>query len=427
MNPANGSVPDYRDSRRDLACATGRRMLDLAARQSDACAPGVLNPEKVSQGMRLWGLALTVGAALCFPVAASAAVSLEKLGDFNQPVEVAQPPGVKGLLFVAENPGSIAVLSGGSELDHKFLDISDRVDCGCGERGLKSIAFDPGYKRNRRFYVLYTNTDGNTEVDSFERSPDSTTRADPNSGRQVIVIPLGPNPDFCHCHQGDQLQFGPGGHLYVSVGDGGCCYDPGDQARNLDDLHGKILRIDPAPAGGYTIPKDNPLVGKPGRDEIFAWGFRNPWRFSFDGDRIAIGDVGEHAQEEIDYETVAQAKGANFGWPEYEGTLLDDPLRPGPGPPVAPIFTYPHGPGCAVTGGYVVGDRTLGALYGRYVYSDWCTGELRSFRPPTVGAATDDQPLGLIVPYPSSFGRGSDGRIYVASYLGPVYRLAPAS
>ncbi|HEX3563396.1 MAG TPA: PQQ-dependent sugar dehydrogenase [Solirubrobacterales bacterium] len=386
------------------------------------------------QATRLLVCALAAAAAMSMSAQAAAsspagpAVELHKLGDFSAPVDIAQPHGPKKPVLVAENAGTIAVWRAGAELDHKFLDIRDLVDCGCGEEGLKSIAFDPGYRHNRRFYVLYTNTDGNTEVDSFERFRGSAVRANPASRQPVIVIPQDPSiSDFGAVgdHEGDQLQFGPDGHLYISVGDGGCCYDPSDNARNLDSLHGKILRIDPKPNGGYAIPLDNPLVGKPGLDEIFAWGFRNPWRFSFDGDRIAIGDVGEATQEEVDYETIDAAAGGNFGWPEYEGTVLDDPSRPGPGTPLAPISTYPHSPPCtSLTGGYVVRDRKLRSLYGRYIYADFCSGELRSFVP-ALGGATDDEPLGLTVPRAGSFGQGVGGTIYVASHLGPVYRLDP--
>ena len=167
-------------------------------------------------------------ATICFPAAGSAAVKLQKIGDFNAPVDVAQPRGANGLLFVVEDVGTVAVLRDGTEVDHKFLDISALVDCGCGEQGLKSIAFDPGYRNNRRLYVLYTNREGNTEVDMFERSPGSATQADESSRHQVIVIPLGPvQGPFRGTHQGDQLQFGPDGHLYVSVGDGGCSNQKG--------------------------------------------------------------------------------------------------------------------------------------------------------------------------------------------------------
>jgi glucose/arabinose dehydrogenase len=371
-------------------------------------------------------LSVTAGALLAAQMAsavrtngdASGRLRLQKLAHFSSPDYVAQPPGSKQLVYVAEQGGTIAVARNGHKLGHKLLDITSRVE-DRNESGLSSMAFDPRYRHNRRFYVFYTRTDGNNEVDMFKRSRNSATRVAKGSRRRVILIP---HPDTEH--NGAQLQFGPDGHLYISSGDGGCCYDPSDHAYKLDTLLGKILRVDPKPNGGYTIPHGNPLVGKPGLDEIFAYGLRNPWRFSFDRKtgRIAIGDVGQDTEEEIDYETLNGARGANFGWPEYEGDQLDDSSRPGPGPPVFAIHTYPHGPGCAVIGGYVVRDPSLGPLDGRYVYSDNCSGDLRSFQPHLSGA-TGDHSLDLSVPDSTSFGEGYHGRIYVASLDGPVYRL----
>ena len=353
-------------------------------------------------------------------VSASGVLALHKIANFNQPVYVDQPPGSKKLVFVVQKGGVIRVVRSGAKLPHPFLDIGKRVDT-VNEAGLLSIAFDPGYAHNRRFYVFYTRLDGNNLVDMYKRSRHSPTRANPASRRRVILIH---HPDTSD-HNGGLLEFGPDGHLYISSGDGGCCNDPYQHAYKLNTLLGKILRIDPKPGGGYTIPRSNPRVGRPGRNEIFSWGLRNPWRFSFDPskDRIAIGDVGQDAIEEVDYETIAGANGANFGWPEYEGDNQVDPSRPGPAPPVFPIFTYAHSAPCAaVIGGYVVRDPTLPSLHGRYVYTDNCHPHVRSFRP-HLGGATGDHSLGLTVPDASSFGEGHNGRIYVASLDGPVYRL----
>ena len=321
------------------------------------------------------------------------------------------------MVFVVEQSGTIRAMRNGQVLDRPFLDISDRVE-DKGESGLGSMAFDPGYSHNGRFYVFYTRGDGSNEVDAFKRSDGSDARAIRSSRRKVIVIR---HPDTGG-HNGGQLQFGPDGDLYISSGDGG--RGLGSNAADLHNLLGKILRIDPRARGGYRIPSDNPLVGRPGRDEIFSWGLRNPWRFSFDRTtgRIAIGDVGYTDVEEIDYETVRGARGANFGWPRFEGNHVRGSAPPGPGRPVPPIYTYDHGPGCAVIGGYVVRDRSLGRLYGRYLYADVCTGELHSFVP-ALGGASDDRALGLTLSHPSSFGEGPDGRIYLASIDGPVYRL----
>jgi glucose/arabinose dehydrogenase len=351
------------------------------------------------------------------PAVEGGAPELRELGVFDSPDYVAQPPGGNGLVFIVEKAGTIRVMRNGEPLDRPFLNINDRVQQKV-ESGLSSMAFDPGYSHNGRFYVFYTRHDGNNEVDAFTRSEKSDARAVRSSRRPVIVIH---HPDTGQ-HNGAQLQFGSDGHLYISSGDGGQGF--GRNAANLHNLLGKILRIDPSPGGSYRIPSDNPLVGKPGRDEIFSWGLRNPWRFSFDltSGRIAIGDVGQNRFEEVDYEPIKDARGANFGWPDHEGNHVHSTNHPAPGPPVPPIYTYKHGPGCAVIGGYVVRDPSLGDLYGRYLYADLCTGEIHSFRP-SLGGASDDQPLGLTLSHPSSFGQGPDGRIYVASIAGPVYRL----
>jgi glucose/arabinose dehydrogenase len=220
--------------------------------------------------------------------------------------------------------------------------------------------------------------------------------------------------------------------LYATTGDGGGANDSHDNARHLDNLLGKLLRINPRPQGNrsYGTPSGNPYVGLPGRDAIYSYGLRNPWRFSFDRatGRLAIADVGQNAAEEVNYEAPATASGANFGWPQWEGAALVDSGRPGQDPPQPPIFTYPHsscraaGGACAITGGYVVRNRGLSALAGRYLYADFYVGNIRSFIP-TLAGATDVQGTGLHVSHLSSFGQGFGGRIYVASLDGPVYRL----
>jgi glucose/arabinose dehydrogenase len=239
----------------------------------------------------------------------------------------------------------------------------------------------------------------------------------------VLVIPH-PNHEN---HNGGQIEFGPDGNLYIGTGDGGG--SSGDNARRLDSLLGKLLRIGPRGDGprDYTVPADNPYVGLPGRDEIYSYGLRNPWRFSFDSatGNVAIGDVGDQSWEEVDYETLSGARGANFGWPQWEGNTLHDIARPGPDPPQAPIHTYSSSGlsgNCAVTGGYVVHDPSLPTLAGRYLYADWCRGDIMSFVPHLNGAS-DNRAEGLHVSFPSSFGEGARGHIYVASLNGRVYRL----
>lgn len=356
-------------------------------------------------------------------------VALKKIGSFDHPVYVAGAPGFPQLLFVVEQPGRIAVLRGSHRLRKPFLDIRGDVSYG-GERGLLSVAFPPDYPQSRRFYVYYTDNAGNIRIDEFKRA--SATRAARGSRRKVIGIPHPVNAN----HNGGQLQF-LGNLLYFGTGDGGSGGDPPNNAQNKDVLLGKLLRIDPRPSGGkpYTVPASNPFVGKPGRDEIYSYGLRNPFRFSFDTasakqPRLVIGDVGQNEFEEVDYTTVGRASGANFGWDAFEGFHAyedENSGTPDPGGTTKPIFAYSHSRGggsCSIIGGYVVRDPRLQGLRGRYVYADLCEGQLRSLVP-HLKRASDDRKLGLQVASPTSFGEDDRHRLYVASLEGPVYRLVP--
>ena len=353
-------------------------------------------------------------------------VGLKKIGSFGAPVYVTGAPGFPQLLFVVEQEGRIAVMTGGRRAG-TFLDIRGIVEYG-GERGLLSVAFPPDYARSKRFYVYYTDHDGAIRIDEFRRR--TATRAAAGSRREVIRIPHPVNSN----HNGGQLQF-LGNLLYFGTGDGGSGGDPPNNAQNKDVLLGKLLRIDPQAAGGkpYTVPASNPFVGKPGRDEIYSYGLRNPFRFSFDTPyaqpRIAIGDVGQNQFEELDYTTVGRAAGANFGWDALEGFSKytdENSDTPDPGGTVKPILAYPHSRGgsCSIIGGYVVRDPRLRGLRGRYVYADLCEGQLRSLVP-HLKRAGDDRKLGLQVQSPSSFGEDQRHRLYVASLEGPVFRLVP--
>jgi glucose/arabinose dehydrogenase len=353
-------------------------------------------------------------------------VGLKRIGSFDAPVYVTGAPGFPKLLFVVEQEGRIAVLKGGRRAG-TFLDLRDLVQYG-GERGLLSVAFPPDYASSGRFYVYYTDGEGAIQIDEFRRS--SATRAVAGSRRPVITIPHPVNSN----HNGGQLQF-LGNLLFFGTGDGGSGGDPPNNAQNRDVLLGKLLRIDPRAAGGnpYSAPASNPFVGKPGRDEIYGYGLRNPFRFSFDRrhgqPRIAIGDVGQNQFEELDYTTVGEAGGANFGWDAFEGFSQyrdENSGTPDPGGTVKPIFAYPHSRGgsCSIIGGYVVRDRRLAGLRGRYVYADLCEGQLRSLVP-HLKRASGDRKLGLQVPSPSSFGEDQLHRLYVISIEGPVYRIVP--
>jgi glucose/arabinose dehydrogenase len=366
------------------------------------------------------------GATDTAATSAKRGVGLKKIGSFDAPVEVTGAPGFPKLLFVVEQEGRIAVVSGGRRAG-TFLDLRDLVNYG-GERGLLSVAFPPDYARSKRFYVYYTDAAGAIQIDEFQRR--SATRAAAGSRRPVITIPHPVNSN----HNGGQLQF-LDNLLYFGTGDGGSGGDPPNNAQNRDVLLGKLLRIDPRAAGGtpYSVPASNPFVGGPGRDEIFSYGLRNPFRFSFDTThgqpRIAIGDVGQNEFEELDYATVGRASGANFGWDALEGFSKytdENSGTPDPGGTVKPIFAYPHSRGgsCSIIGGYVVRDPRLAGLRGRYVYADLCEGQLRSLVP-HLKRASGDRKLGLQVSSPSTFGEDQRHRLYVASLEGPVYRLVP--
>jgi glucose/arabinose dehydrogenase len=350
---------------------------------------------------------------------------LTRIGSFDAPVFVAQPPGERRRLFVVEQAGRIMVRRDGRTLQRPFLDIRSLVQAG-GEQGLLSVAFAPDYRRSGRFYVDYTDRSGDTRIVEYRRGA-RADRANPDSARLVLFQD---QPESNH--NGGLLLFGPDRLLYVGMGDGGGGGDqhgPIGNAQNLGTLLGKLLRIDPRRAGGrpYRIPPGNPFVGRAGaRPEIYAWGLRNPWRFSFDratGD-IAIGDVGQDAIEEVDFRRRGGARGANFGWRAWEGMNRYDPDLDVEGH-VRPVLTYGRGGGnCSVTGGYVIRDRRLPSLRGRYVYGDFCAGRLLSARLRPSGA-TAQRDLGLRVPALSSFGEDRRGRIYVVSLNGPVYRLDP--
>lgn len=364
-------------------------------------------------------LAMVLGPGL--GTAAAQAAQLVKVGDFDTPIYVGAAPEDKDRLFVVERGGRVEVVRDGKTLDRSFLRIPGGVSTD-GERGLQSIAFSPNYENNRRFYVFYTtNPGGDLRVDEFRRREHNANRADPDTRRRVIRIE---HSQFSN-HNGGQLQFGPDGELYISTGDGGGGNDPLGNGQNIDSLLGKLLRIDPRERGdrSYRIPSSNPFVDRPGQNEVFAYGLRNPYRFSFDrgGGALVIGDVGQNRTEEVDVRAPGAPGGANFGWVCFEGS------RPTPGvqacnPPnhVPPAFEYDHDNGrCSITGGYVARRASLGSLNGRYVYGDFCTGEVRS----VVGS--DDRSAGVTLDQFSlaSFGEDAVGCLYTVSLDGRVSRL----
>ena len=346
-------------------------------------------------------------------------VVLNQVAQLDEPVYVAAPNGSGDIAYVVEREGLIKVLDGDRVLGGSFLDIRRLVSCCEGERGLFTIAFPPDYERSGRFYVYFTNKGGDIEVDEFKRSGNSTTKANPKSRRRLLVIE---HSEFSN-HNGGQLQFGPDGFLYVGTGDGGGGGDPYESGQDKRSLLGKLLRIDPARGKRYGTPRSNPYVGKGGADEIYAIGLRNPWRFSFDRKFIVIGDVGQDRFEEVDYASVRRTNGANFGWDAFEGNSAFERERIGSH--LRPIHTYSHAGGnCSITGGYVVRDRRLPSLAGRYVYADLCAGEIRSLIARTRGAS-GDRALGVeALPGLTSFGTDDRGWIYVTAGS-TLYRLDP--
>src|SRR3954471_14931502 len=340
-------------------------------------------------------------------------LALRDVGAFDQPVYVTHAPGTPGVLYVVGQTGRIRVVDHGTARPKAFLNISSRVSC-CGERGLLSIAFDPRFRSNHLLYADFTNVNGNLEVDQFRATSDLS--ADPASRRRVIVVP---HPGESN-HNGGQLQFGPDGFLYISTGDGGDMDDTHHNAQDRTKLLRKILRISP---GNPTAPLPGNIPGT----LIYDYGLRNPWRFSFDrltGDMI-IGDVGQGAEEEIDFIHPWQGGGFNFGWPCWEGTGLNNggsvqsypECNPTPAQ-TGPVHEYAHSggafSGAGIIGGFVVRDHGLPELYGRYLYGDLSSSASKGLRSLalTQPSATDDQPVALNISALSSFGEDAGGCIY---------------
>jgi glucose/arabinose dehydrogenase len=381
-----------------------------------------------------------VGLAWAAPQALAGAITtgveLVPIGSFDTPTYVDDAPGFPDLLFVTERSGVIEALDGEVPAAQPFLDISNRVNT-AGEGGLLSIAFPPDYAESRRFYVYYVNNDspnGSIEVDEFKRKASNPMRARASSRRPVITIPHGNAGN----HYGGTVRFGPGGRLFLATGDGG---GGGDQFHNAFDTTkplGKLLRIDPLPKDpsepGHRVPTSNPYVGGPGLDEVWAYGLRNPFRFTFDEQlhAIAIGDVGQGAREEVDIIGIDDARGANFGWPQFEADLPydSDPAHWGADTPKSPAFAYDNPPGndpAAVTGGLVVRDPSLpAAIQGRYLFADFYAGQLVDFVPDLANNEADDPQSVAVSPVsgPVAFCEGVDGQVYVVSLTGGViYRL----
>ncbi|WP_240550117.1 PQQ-dependent sugar dehydrogenase [Candidatus Roseilinea sp. NK_OTU-006] len=328
-----------------------------------------------------------------------------------------------GALYITEQPGRVRVWRDGQLLPTPFLDLTDRVGNRGSEQGLLSIAFSPDFEQSRRFFVNYTDNGGDTVISGFIANADGLT-ADPSSEWVVMRI----EQPYAN-HNGGQIQFGPDGMLYIGMGDGGAAGDPQNFAQNMRSLLGKMLRIDvsrSSPAQPYRVPADNPSVGDGARPEIWAFGLRNPWRFSFDratGD-LFIADVGQNAFEEINFQPAGQG-GQNYGWKFREGLALYAG-DPGTLALTDPIHQYAHREGgCSVTGGYVYRGSALPSLVGAYIYGDFCSGRIWTLRPNGNGAWQND--VLFSTPYNiSSFGEDEAGELYVLDHNGAVYKLVGA-
>jgi glucose/arabinose dehydrogenase len=374
---------------------------------------------------RLAWLAVLVLLGVVAPGAASAQAPPVRLdlvaSGLASPVYVTHARDGSGRLFIVERGGRIKVLQPGAATPTVFLDIASRVLAG-GERGLLGLAFHPRYPTTGRLFVNYTRQpDGATVIAEYRRAAGSPDLADPAS--EIVLLTVA--QPFAN-HNGGMVEFGPDGFLYLALGDGGSANDPQNRAQDLNELLGKILRVDVDRAGAatpYAIPPDNPFAGAtPGRDEIFAFGLRNPFRFAFDRATGALiaADVGQNEREEID----VIVRGGNYGWRVFEGTRCtgNGPAACDPAAFTPPIAEYDHSAGrCSITGGYVYRGPAAALPPGAYVFGDFCTGEIFLLQGGAISLLVDTG-LGI-----SSFGEDEAGEVYVVALGGTVHRLAPAA
>ena len=351
---------------------------------------------------------------------ARGAVNLELVANgLDQPVAITHAGDAR--LFITQQSGTVVIHEGGSIRPTPFLDVRSLVLC-CGEQGLLSIAFHPRYAENGRVFVYYTNRNGDNVVARYTRSATDPDTVNPASGVILLTIAHPSNTN----HNGGQLQFGPDGYLYVGTGDGGSAGDPPNNAQNLSSLLGKILRLD-VDGAAYAIPPTNPFAQRTDvRREIWGFGLRNPWRFSFDRDTgdLWIADVGQRFWEEINLQRNGSGAGANYGWRRMEGTHCYEPASNCEQPGMTlPILEYPHGTGdCSITGGYRYRGTRSPALRGRYLYGDYCSG--RIWAATLSGESWTSTLLRDTNMFISSFGEDRNGEIYVADLgAGAVYRI----
>ncbi len=342
-----------------------------------------------------------------------------KIASVEKPTSITHAGDGSKRLFITEQAGRIMIVKDNVKLKDPFLDIRERVSC-CGERGLLSVAFPPGFQKKGHFYVNYTNQLGDTVVARFRTSKDSD-RADAVSEEVILMI----KQPFAN-HNGGQLAFGPDGYLYIGMGDGGSGGDPFGNGQKMDTLLGKLLRIDvESNVKPYDVPPSNPFVGKKGvLPEIWALGLRNPWRFSFDRrtGNLFIADVGQNKYEEVDVQPASSKGGENYGWNIMEGLHCFRSKTCDTSGLVLPVVEYGHDAGCSVTGGMVYRGTTLPPLDGTYLYGDYCSGRVWGIRGSgKQWTAKELLDSGLSI---STFGEDEAGELYVADYGGGgIFRI----
>jgi glucose/arabinose dehydrogenase len=344
---------------------------------------------------------------------------------FDHPVAIVDAGDGSGRLFIVEKTGYISILRYGRKRTPPFLDVHTLIDAAANERGLLGLAFHPDYVHNGYFYTVYTAPGGAETLSRWTRSATDPNLAD--AGSQLIVMTV-PHSDFSN-HNGGNIAFGADGYLYWSIGDGGGSGDQANNAQNLNILLGKLLRIDvdhTDPGLNYSIPTTNPLYNTPGeRGEIWAYGLRNTWRFSFDRQThdLYLGDVGQNTREEIDFQPAGDPGGENYGWHVMEGGLCyNPPSGCNTSGKVLPVAQYDHSVGCSVTGGFVYRGTKFELLRGHYLYGDYCTGKLFDLYHTVTGWVNTQL---LDTPYQiTAFGQDEQGNVYLNDYgSGKIYRI----
>ena len=367
----------------------------------------------------LYGLMFIVFSA---PVISASEVKLKRVfadAVFNQPVAIVAAPGQSNVWYIVEQAGKVIRLQQEKgKLEHSvFIDIRNRVDSGPNEAGLLGMAFDPEFNNNGRFYLSYTGPgDGNPLESILSRfsSNDNGLSADP--GKEQILFRL--DQPYSN-HNGGNIQFGHDGFLYYGLGDGGWAGDPDGNGQNTHTLLGALLRIDVSGERGYSVPGDNPFVKGGGKPEIYAYGLRNPWRWSFDRKTGALwlADVGQNKWEEVN----RIVRGGNYGWNIREGLhcYSGDCNRAGL---IAPVVEYSHDHGCSITGGYVYRGSAIPFLEGTYLYGDYCSGTIWGMKIDGQKNYVARELLSTRLNI-ASFGEGNDGELYVVDLNGKIFRI----